>query len=79
MGRRNITDNTYAFFRYTDTDAVFVFINNALEERALDWNHYREFVDGPVTGRNVITGEEITLQDGVVVPEKSSLIVEFKR
>ena len=72
-------DNTYAFFRYTDTDAVFVFINNALEERTLDWNHYREFVEGPVTGRNVITGEEITLQDGVVVPEKSSLIVEFKR
>ncbi len=79
VGRRNITDNTYAFFRYTDTDAVFVFINNALEERSLDWNHYREFVSGPVTGRNVLTGEEITLQDGVVVPAKSALVVEFQR
>ena len=79
VGRRNITDNTYSYFRYTDTDAVFVYINNALEPRSLDWGHYSEFVQGPVTGRNVITGEEITLQDGVQIPEKSALIVEFKR
>ena len=58
---------------------MFVFINNALEERTLDWNHYREFVSGPVTGRNVITGEVTVLQDGVVVPAKSALIVEFAR
>ena len=76
---RNITDNSYAFFRYTTDDAVFVYINNNFEERALDWNHYREFVSGPVEGRNVLTGENITLQDGVTVPAKSALIVEFAR
>ena len=76
---RNITDNSYAFFRYTDDDAVFVYINNTFEERALDWNHYREFVAGPVEGRNVLTGENITLQDGVTVAPKSALIVEFAR
>ena len=79
VGASNITDNTYAYFRYTDTDAVFVYINNTFEPRSLDWNHYREFVEGPVTGRNVITGEAITLQDGVTVPAKSALVVEFKR
>ena len=78
-GARNITDNSYAFFRYTDDDAVFVYINNTFEERALDWNHYREFVAGPVEGRNVLTGENITLQDGVTVAPKSALIVEFAR
>ena len=78
-GARNITDNSYAFFRYTDDDAVFVYINNTFEERALDWNHYREFVTGPVEGRNVLTGENITLQDGVVVAPKSALRVEFAR
>ena len=76
---RNITDNSYAFFRYTDDDAVFVYINNTFETRALDWNHYREFVSGPVEGVNVLTGEIITLQDGVTVPAKSALIVEFAR
>lgn len=78
-GARNITDNSYAFFRYTDDDAVFVYINNTFEERSLDWNHYREFVAGPVEGRNVLTGENITLQDGVTVAPKSALIVEFAR
>ena len=79
VGNRNITDNTYSFFRYTDDEAVFVFINNALQERSLDWSHYTQFVSGPVTGRNVLTGEETLLQDGVVIPAKSALVVEFTR
>ena len=78
-GARNITDNSYAFFRYTDDDAVFVYINNTFEPRSLDWNHYREFVTGPVRGRNVLSGEDITLQDGVTVAPKSALVVEFNR
>ena len=78
-GDVNITDNTYAFFRYTEDEAVFVYINNTFEDRALDWNHYREFVSGPVRGRNVLTGEETVLQDGVKIAPKSALIVEFKR
>ena len=78
-GASNITDNSYAFFRYTADDAVFVYINNTFEPRSLDWNHYREFVSGPVKGRNVLTGEETVLQDGVTVAPKSALVVEFKR
>ena len=78
-GARNITDNTYAYFRYTDSDAVFVYINNTFEPRKLDWNHYREFVEGPVKGRDVLSGADITLQDGVEIAPKSALVVEFKR
>ena len=78
-GDRNITDNSYAYFRYTDDEAVFVYINNTFEDRTLDWGHYAEFVQGPVTGRNVITGEEVVLQDGVKVGPKSALVVEFSR
>ncbi|MCR5828025.1 MAG: cyclomaltodextrinase N-terminal domain-containing protein [Bacteroidales bacterium] len=79
IGASNITDNTYAYFRYTDTDAVFVYINNSFEPHALDWNHYREFVEGPVNGRDVLTGENITLKDGLTIAPKSALVVEFKR
>ena len=78
-GPVNITDNTYAFFRYTDTDAVFVYINNTAEPRTLDWNHYREFVPGPVQGTDVLSGEPVTLQDGFSVLPKTALIVEFSR
>ena len=75
----NYTDNTYAFFRYDDKDAVFVYINNTEEVRNLDWAHYDEFVAGPVTGRDVISGEPVTLADGLAVEPRSALIVEFKR
>jgi len=78
-GARNVTDNTYAFFRYTDTDAVFVYINNTMEPRALDWQHYREFVEGPVSGKDVMSGETVTLQDGLEIAPRSALIVEFAR
>ena len=78
-GNRNITDNTYAFFRYDDTDAVFVYINNTSEDRALDWSHYNEFVSGPVDGTDVLTGEAVTLADGLIVAPKSALIVSFQR
>ncbi|MBO4634122.1 MAG: cyclomaltodextrinase N-terminal domain-containing protein [Bacteroidales bacterium] len=78
-GDRNYTDNTYAFFRYTEDQAVFVYINNTLEERSLDWGHYNQFVSGPVKGYSVLDGCEITLQDGVTIPAKSALVVEFPR
>jgi len=76
---RNITENTYGYFRYNDTDAVYVFINNESAERNVPWSHYAEFVSGPVTGRDVVTGETITLSDEVKVAPKSALVVEFKR
>ena len=78
-GARNITDNTYSFFRYLPEEAVFVYINNCNEPRTLDWSHYREFVDGPVTGRDVVSGEKVTLQDGLTIGPKEALIVEFER
>ena len=78
-GSRNITDNTYSFFRYTDSEAVFVYINNTFEDRSLDWGHYAEFVSGPVKGINVISGEEVVLQDGLDIAPKSALVVAFNR
>ena len=78
VGNRNYTDNTYAYFRYLDQDAVFVYINNTDEERTLEWSHYDELVSGPVIGRDVISGESVALADGTPVAPRSALIVEFK-
>ena len=58
---------------------MFVYINNTFEDRSLDWSHYAEFVSGPVHGINVISGEEVVLQDGLDIAPKSALVVEFKR
>ena len=79
VGPRNITDNSYSYFRYTDDEAVFVYLNNNTEPRQLDWSHYSEFAEGPVSATNVLTGETFTLQDGVEIAPRSALVAEFSR
>lgn len=72
-------DNTYAYFRYNDTDAVFVYINNSAHDARVPWATYAELVPEKVTGVNVLTGETVELSASTVVPPTTSLVVEFKR
>ena len=71
--------NTYAYFRYDDTDAVFVFINNSRGRRPVPWSHYAEITGGLHDGRNVLTGESVEMSDTTTVAAREALIVEFKR
>ena len=77
VGRHNITDNTYGYFRYDDTDTVYVFVNNSLDEKPLPWHRYAEFAPSAVKARDVVSGKEITLSDSVRVAPKSILVAEF--
>ena len=70
-------DNTYAFFRYNDTDKVFVFVNNSPEEKAVPWSHYAEIAAGLGEGTDVLTGEKVTVTDSTVVPACTALLVEY--
>ena len=70
-------DNTYAFFRYNDTDVVFVYINNSNDTRNVPWSRYSEISSGLVEGRNVVTGEVVDMQNMSVEP-MSALVVEFE-
>ncbi len=72
-------DNTYAYFRYDDTDAVFVYINNSRGRKPIPWSHYAEITDNLCNGRNVLTGEPIELCDTTTVGARQALVVEFNR
>lgn len=72
-------DNTYAYFRYDDTDAVFVFINNSRGKKQVPWSHYAEIASGLSDGRNVLTGKATEVDDTTTVGPRQALIVEFKR
>lgn len=72
-------DNTYAYFRYDDTDAVFVFINNSRGRKRIPWEHYAEIAEGLHEGVNVLTGEPMDLSPESTVGPRESLVVEFKR
>ena len=71
--------NTYAYFRYDDTDAVFVFVNNSRGRKTVPWSHYAEITEGLHDGRDVVTGEPCTVSDTTTVAGRSALIVEFRR
>ncbi len=70
-------DNTYAFFRYNDTDKVFVFVNNSPEPRTVPWSHYAEIAAGLEDGRDVLTGETVRISDSTVIPPSTALVVEY--
>lgn len=72
-------DNTYSYFRYDDTDAVFVFINNSRGKKHVPWSHYLEIADGLHGGRNVLTGEAVEVTDSTCVGPRQVLVVEYKR
>ena len=72
-------DNTYAYFRYNDTDLVFVFINNSDKEVKLTWSRFAEINSGLAEGRDVLTGDAVTLSDDTVVHANTALVVEYKR
>ena len=74
-------DNTYAYFRYTDEGAVFVFANASEHERTIPTNHYTEILGkyNPV-GVDVITGKTIDLsQKDIVVAPISTIIVKLNK
>ena len=73
-------DNTYAFFRYTENEAVFVFANAAEEPREVPVDHYREILDqyNP-EGYNPLTGEKVNLAEPQKVDALSTMIVKLTR
>lgn len=72
-------DNTYAYFRYTKDEAVFVFINAAEEERIIPVKHYAEILDRfGYNGTDIITGKTVELKDGLTIAPLSTLVVRMK-
>ena len=72
-------DNTYAFFRYNDNEAVFVFTNAAEEERTIPTDHYAEILGKyNAVGINPMNGEKVDLsRKDIKVPALGTLIVKL--
>ena len=72
-------DNTYAFFRYNDTDAVFVYVNNSKETKLVPWGNYAEISDSLTDGYDVLADKPTTIDAQTAVASKESIVVSFKR
>jgi len=74
-------NNTYAFFRYNEKEAVFVFANAAEKPRTVPTATYKEILGqyNPV-GFNPLTGEQIDLsREDIEVKGLSTMIVKLTK
>ncbi|HET8855254.1 MAG TPA: glycoside hydrolase family 13 protein, partial [Salinimicrobium sp.] len=64
-------DNVYVYFRYNDTDAVMVIINNNPEERELDMSRFEQGLQGYTSGTDILTGKKADISGSITVEGKS--------
>ena len=69
-------DNVYVYFRINDSKTVMVILNNSGESRSLDATRFDECLHGARQGKNVVTGENISL-GGLEIKGKTAIILEF--
>ena len=71
-------DNTYAYFRYNDNGAVFVFLNASEQPRIVPVDHYGEILGryNP-QGVDIISGNIVNLAQPVEVAPLSALVVKI--
>ena len=74
-------NNTYAFFRYNDKEAVFVFANASEEPRIIPTETYEEILSQYNTkGINPLTGEEVDLRrSDIEVKGLSTVVVKLRK
>ena len=73
-------DNTYAFFRYNDEEAVFVFANASEEPREVPVGHYQEILKNysPI-GMDPLSGKQISLYRPFTVQGLSTVIIKLTK
>jgi len=71
-------NNVYVYFRYTPEERVMVVINNNPEAQTLDLHRFSEGLAGAVSGTEIISGDQVQLQDSLEVAGKTSLVIELK-
>ena len=74
-------NNTYAYFRYNDNEAVFVFANASEEPRIIPTETYAEILGRyNAKGINPLTGEQVDLnRTDIEVPGLGTLIVKLTK
>ena len=73
-------NNTYAFFRYNEDEAVFVFVNASDEAKEVPLETYQEILSkyNP-DGYNPLTDEKVNMAEGIKVPELGAIVVKLTR
>ncbi|MEO9484286.1 MAG: glycoside hydrolase family 13 protein [Ekhidna sp.] len=72
-------NDTYVFFRHTDSEAVMVVMNKNEEAQNFVRDRFAEFLNSYSTGTNIIDGSTIDLTKDFQVGPKQTAIFELKK
>ncbi|MDC8100854.1 glycoside hydrolase family 13 protein [Chryseobacterium rhizosphaerae] len=72
-------DGIFTYFRYNEKESVMVIVNNNEKDQTLDLKRFEESLKGFSKGKDVISGKELTIQNSVMVPAKTPLIIELEK
>jgi neopullulanase len=71
-------NGVYVYFRYTDQQKIMVVLNKNAEAVQLPASTYAEILGNSRTGRNVLTGQQVSLTETLTAPASSPLILEIE-
>jgi len=72
-------NGTYTYFRYTNDEAVMVILNKNQEEKTVDTARFKEVISGYKSGKEIISGQQLSDISSVKVPARSAVIVELHK
>ena len=71
-------NNVYVYFRYNEKETVMVIINNNSEKQTLKTSRFKESIQNLKSGKEVLSGKIIDLNNYIEIEGKSALILELK-
>ena len=71
-------ENLYVYFRYNEKETVMVILNKNTENKTLNTARFAESLQGFSTAKEVISGTVVNDLNSIVVPAKTSMILELK-
>ncbi|MGB3008511.1 MAG: glycoside hydrolase family 13 protein [Chitinophagaceae bacterium] len=69
---------TYVYCRYNDKETVMVLINKNNAETTIKTERFAEIIKTKKTGIDILNGKILKIDDSIIVPAKTALILELK-
>ena len=70
-------NNVFVYFRYNEKEIVMVVVNANEKDEVVDLKRFSEAIKSSVKGKDVISDKEISLQNTLTVPAKTSMVIEL--
>lgn len=71
-------NGVFTYFRYNDNEKVMVILNNNNKPQTLSTKRFSEIISENFVAKDIISGQEISVNGTIEISAKSSLILEIK-